>query len=190
MPHLATILELLRSYRQEEASAAAAHHTKPPPLSRLMKMEAEDDHGSSGSSEDVVIKIIRVVANMSISNEVGQQVAAIPEVYDNLTDILATRTISENEELILSTLATLNNLTYYPVESESKAEQDLAVYSRVEDFIACPNTEAQIEASRVLGNLTRSQTVRDQLAARPAWPAIVRQPSFNIIYSFFIITAP
>ena len=96
-----------------------------------MKMEAEEDHGSSGNSEDVVIKIIRVIANMSINSEVGSQVAAMPEIYDNLTDILATRTIQDNEELVLSTLATMNNLTYYPVETEEKVAQDINVFSMI-----------------------------------------------------------
>jgi hypothetical protein len=46
--------------------------------------------------QDVVIKIIRVFANMSINVEVGQRVASMPEVYSHLTDILATRNIQVN----------------------------------------------------------------------------------------------
>ena len=165
--HMECLLELLTSYRRKEARPASRE------VSMAMKMEAEDDHGSSGNSEDVVIKIIRVVANMSINSEVGQQVAAMPEVYDNLTDILATRTIQDNEELILSTLATLNNLTYYPVETSDKQALDINVFTMINEYIDCPNLEAQIESSRVLGNLTRSPGVRDQLASADSWPAIV-----------------
>ena len=135
---------------------------------------SKDDHGSSGNSEDVVIKIIRVIANMSINGDVGQQVAAMPEVYDNLTDILATRSITDNEELILSSLATLNNLTYYHVESAHKDELDSSIFKRVERYIDCDNIEAQIESSRVLGNLTRSKAIRDQLSVQSTWPAIVK----------------
>jgi len=162
-----TLMDLLQSYRKKEARPASRE------VSMAMKMESEDDHGSSGNSEDVVIKIIRVVANMSINGEVGQQVASMPEVYENLTDILATRTINENEELILSTLATLNNLTYYPVEIANKDDQDVNVFKRIESYIDCLNIEAQIESSRVLGNLTRSKVIRDQLAIQPTWNAIV-----------------
>ena len=111
---------------------------------------------------------------MSINGEVGQKVAAMTEVYDNLTDILATRSISENEELVLSSLATLNNLTYYHIESSRKEEQDVCIYKRIEDFIDCDNIEAQIESSRVLGNLTRSRCIRDQLVTSETWPNIVR----------------
>ena len=168
--NLDTILELLQSYRAREARPA----TTTTSLSTVMKMESEDDHGSSGNSEDVVIKIIRVIANMSINGDVGNKVAAMSEVYDNLTDILATRTITDNEELVLSSLATLNNLTYYHVESSKKDEQDIAIYNRIENFIVCPNIEAQIESSRVLGNLTRSRCIRDQLASGLTWPAIVK----------------
>ena len=162
-----TILDLLQSYRARDARPHTSRQ------SMVMKMESEDDHGSSGNSEDVVIKIIRVIANMSINGEVGQQVASMPEVYDNLTDILATRSISENEELILSTLATLNNLTYYPVDKENKDQQDVAVYKRIQTYIDCSNIEAQIESSRVLGNLTRSKVIRDQLSADHTWRDIV-----------------
>ena len=163
-----TILELLQSYRARDARPNTSN------LSMVMKMESEDDHGSSGNSEDVVIKIIRVIANMSINGDVGHQVAAMPEVYDNLTDILATRSIIENEELILSSLATLNNLTYYHVESSKKDEQDISIFKRIEGYIDCSNLEAQIESSRVLGNLTRSKLIRDKLVCEGTWPAIVR----------------
>ena len=166
--HMECLLELLQSYRRREARPASRE------VSVAMKMEAEDDHGSSGNSEDVVIKIIRVVANMSINSEVGQQVAGMPEVYDHLTDILATRSMEESEELILSTLATLNNLTYYPVEVEDKQAQDINVFTMIQGFINCSNLEAQIESSRVLGNLTRSPAVRSQLAAASSWPALVK----------------
>ena len=165
--HMECLLELLNSYRRKESRPASRE------ISIAMKMEAEEDHGSSGNSEDVVIKIIRVIANMSINSEVGSQVAAMPEIYDNLTDILATRTIQENEELILSTLATLNNLTYYPVESEEKVAQDVNVFSMIKGYIDCDNLEAQIESSRVLGNLTRSPAVRDTLSSASCWSAIV-----------------
>ena len=132
-------------------------------VSVAMKLESEDDHGSSGNFEDVVIKIIRVFANMSINPEVGNKVAGMGRVYDHLTDILSNGDIEENEELILSTLATLNNLTYYPVDTGNKENQDSYIYSKVEPYISCRNLEAQIEASRVLGNLTRSKHIRDQV---------------------------
>ena len=169
LSNMDTILELLQSYRAREARPGTSTN-----LSMVMKMESEDDHGSSGNSEDVVIKIIRVIANMSINGVVGQQVAAMPEVYDNLTDILATRSITDNEELILSSLATLNNLTYYHVDSAHKEEQDASIFKRVERYVDCENIEAQIESSRVLGNLTRSKAIRDQLAGHYTWPAIVK----------------
>ena len=111
-----TLLDLLQSYKRKDVGPKSE-------ISVTMKMESEDDHGSSGNAEDVVIKIIRVFANMSINAEVGHQVASMPEVYTHLTDILATRNIVENEELILSTLATLNNLTYYPVDLGTKETQ-------------------------------------------------------------------
>ena len=169
LSNMDTILELLQAYRAREARPGTSTN-----LSMVMKMESEDDHGSSGNSEDVVIKIIRVIANMSINGAVGEQVAAMPEVYDNLTDILATRSITDNEELILSSLATLNNLTYYHVDSDHKQEQDSSIFKRVERFVDCENIEAQIESSRVLGNLTRSKAIRDQLAGQYTWSAIVK----------------
>ena len=167
--NMSTMLELLQSYRARDARPNTSNN-----LSLVMKMESEDDHGSSGNSEDVVIKIIRVIANMSINGEVGQQVAAMSEVYDNLTDILATRTIEDNEELVLSSLATLNNLTYYHVDTDKKDDQDLSIFKRIESYIDCSNIEAQIESSRVLGNLTRSKLIRDQLCEQDTWTSVLR----------------
>ena len=164
-----TLLDLLHSYRQRDARPS----TTSAQVSMAMKIESEDDHGSSGNSEDVVIKIIRVVANMSINSEVGERVASMPEVYNHLTDILATRSIDESEELVLSTLATLNNLTYYPVEMEKKDNHDVMVFDRIQDYIDCDNIEAQIEASRVLGNLTRYKIIRDRLSDSGTWQKLV-----------------
>ena len=152
------LLDLLHTYKNKNVGPVRSTE-----VSVAMKMESEDDHGSSGNFEDVVIKIIRVFANMSINPEVGNKVASMPRVYDHLTDILANGDIKENEELILSTLATLNNLTYYPVDMGNKDTQDIHIYTRIEPFISCRNLEAQIEASRVLGNLTRSKHIRDQV---------------------------
>ena len=161
-----TLLDLLHSYKKKDVGPKAE-------ISIASKLESEDDHGSSGNAEDVVIKIIRVFANMSINPKVGQQVASMPEVYNHLTDILATRNIIENEELILSTLATLNNLTYYPVDIGSKDTQDSSIYNKIERYIDCANIEAQIESSRVLGNLTRSKNIRDQVAKSDTWNVVL-----------------
>ena len=150
------LLDLLHTYKNKNVGPRSE-------VSVAMKLESEDDHGSSGNFEDVVIKIIRVFANMSINPEVGNKVASMSRVYDHLTDILSNGDIHENEELILSTLATLNNLTYYPVDTGNKDGQDSYIYTRVEPYISCGNLEAQIEASRVLGNLTRSTHIRDQV---------------------------
>ena len=68
---------------------------------------------------------------------------------------------STSLDLFLSTLATLNNLTYYPADTENKDQQDLAIFKRIQTYIDCSNIEAQIESSRVLGNLTRSRVIRD-----------------------------
>ena len=45
-----------------------------------MKMKVEDDHVPSRNFKDALIKIIRVVVDVYIKDEVGQQVESMPEV--------------------------------------------------------------------------------------------------------------
>ena len=63
----------------------------------------------------------------------------------------------EHENLLLPALATLNNLSYYPITSQ------VEVYSRLRGLLLVPDQNVAAEAARVIGNLSRRREVRDCL---------------------------
>lgn len=63
----------------------------------------------------MLFQIIRVIANMVINPEVGK---AVNENYgvqliDEFIKVLISNPFKKNDELVLSVLSTLNNLSYY-----------------------------------------------------------------------------
>ncbi|CAH2005835.1 unnamed protein product [Acanthoscelides obtectus] len=78
-------------------------------------LKAESDNEFNSNPEDVMIKIIRVIANMVINPEIGK---ALNDQYGNkiieeILKVLISNPFKKNEELVLSILSTLNNLSYY-----------------------------------------------------------------------------
>ena len=81
------------------------------------------DFGSSGTVEDTAIKIIRVFANVSINPEAGTSLALCEKIVDTLLDIcklplrhsVDSSNRSKYDNILLPTLATLNNLSFYPL---------------------------------------------------------------------------
>ncbi|KAJ4439022.1 hypothetical protein ANN_14978 [Periplaneta americana] len=110
--------------------------------------EISSDAGSSGSVEDVIVKIIRIFANMSINPMVGSSLTCSSPVFysnnvqqieieisniapattesskdggqflDILLTVLRRKSVVESEELVHSVLSTLNNLSYYPTSND------------------------------------------------------------------------
>ena len=101
------------------------------------KDEDNIDFGSSGTVEDTAIKIIRVFANVSINPEAGSCLALCENIIDTLLGIckLAHRTSrgasnrSNYDNVLLPTLATLNNLSFYPLVHQKET------YSTLKHFL-------------------------------------------------------
>ncbi|XP_073833289.1 armadillo repeat-containing protein 2 [Musca autumnalis] len=137
-------------------------------------------HNSLGDTVlDVLIKMIRVVANMSVDSEVGLGLGDTRSLGAILLDILKTtqqlksiKMKQELQELCHATLGALHNLCFYQDQisttpsmvQESKgslrsilpdlATQLSAVLKNSQDEMS------QVEAARVLGNLTRNEKAR------------------------------
>jgi hypothetical protein len=81
--------------------------------------------------EDVLVKLIRLIANLSITEAVGPEIAKIEELtvlyellrifQDNLSELTMTetKTIQNNEELVLNVIGAITNLSYYSNESNN-----------------------------------------------------------------------
>ena len=100
------------------------------------KEEDNVDFGSSGTVEDTAIKIIRVFANVSINPEAGTSLALCENIVDTLLDICqlplknsaVTSDLSKYDNILLPTLATLNNLSFYPLVHQKETYKILKCF--------------------------------------------------------------
>ncbi|XP_059471767.1 armadillo repeat-containing protein 2 [Neocloeon triangulifer] len=135
-------------------------------LSVLERCYQEDQRGAASAlhaTEDVLVKVLRVVANASLSETVGPGLADSPEVLSAIHGVLTNQAASE--ELLLGALLTLNNLSFYPSAVESQlAEQQLVFAEDLLPLLAKDVPEpVTVEALRVFGNLSRWKDTRSFL---------------------------
>lgn len=119
---------------------------------------------------DVLIKLIRVIANMSVNSEVGYGLSMRhPLGVVLLNVLLQAKEIRTDEalELTLAALAALHNLSYYQNAFDIRDTHQGSIIERVRDIslallqiLSNGPQHAKSEAARVLGNLTRNSTVR------------------------------
>ncbi|EDO32819.1 predicted protein, partial [Nematostella vectensis] len=118
----------------------------------------------SENIEDVLVKVIRVIANLSIHYEVGQAIADSQQCISVLLDILNVKQVEDSEELVLNTVATLNNLSFYNNGTSLITQRKLQITQSLMSMLLPENMDAMVEACRVFGNLSRDRDVRMLLA--------------------------
>ena len=114
----------------------------------------------AGDSLDAVVKLIRLVAHLSICPEVGARMATAPEVGCLLKLLESFTMEGAHEELLLNTVSAITNLTYYVVDGSTLLEQPARLAGLLVDVLAMPNEEGVVEACRALGNLSRLPDAR------------------------------
>ena len=104
--------------------------------------------------EDTAIKIIRVFANISINPEAGTIVALNEDIVSILVYICRMPGVGDRA-ILLPTLATLNNLSFYPLVHQVETYQSLKKFLKMQDSVA-----VCAETARVFGNLSRRPEIR------------------------------
>ncbi|XP_071819134.1 armadillo repeat-containing protein 2-like isoform X2 [Apostichopus japonicus] len=153
-----TLLSTFRSYL-----ASDLKHSKVHP-----KQEAEKDKKSTvdKKSQDVLIKLIRVIANLSINHDIGALIASNETCVDLLLQVLECHSVTESDELVINTIITVNNLSYYTVISSAIEERHLTIARLLLRLLVNDNMDGMVEAARVFGNLSRTQSIRDFLTSK------------------------
>ncbi|XP_061785729.2 armadillo repeat-containing protein 2 [Nerophis lumbriciformis] len=116
---------------------------------------------SARDGEDVLVKLVRVLANMCIHPDVGAALASNTTCIQLLMETLELRSVQESEELIVNVAATINNLTCYHKDSSALKRSQLAIAELMLKLMLSSNMDAMLEATRVYGNLSQSKDVRD-----------------------------
>ncbi|CAH0557514.1 unnamed protein product [Brassicogethes aeneus] len=156
---------------QEENSMASLINIWKIYLERTLKncsIKLDNIDENLPNTEDVMIKTIRVIANLVINPDIGKQVnekfgnALIEETLK----ALISNPFKQNEELVLSVLSTLNNLSYY-YTSESEVDifhiKQVDIIDGITEYTKSRNKECVVETMRILGNLSRSNISRSYI---------------------------
>lgn len=132
---------------------------------------------------DVIVKLVRVVANMGVNSEVGNGLvrrtglgSILLSLIQTVTGILVNKDDIDVEELLLATLGALHNLSFYQDLTQSDDGSMNKINGTVNERIAdlssalvmilkCGTVAAQAEAARVLGNMTRSLISREAVCS-------------------------
>eukprot|EP00066_Takifugu_rubripes_P021291 XP_011610557.1 PREDICTED: armadillo repeat-containing protein 2 [Takifugu rubripes] len=144
------LLQLYDRYQRRGGAAARA---------------AEDD--------DVLVKLLRVLANMCIHPAVGPALAASEACVELLLETLALRSVRESEELVVNAAATINNLSFYQAEGFALDRSRLAVAKLMMELLLSASMDAVLEATRVFGNLSQSKDVRSVIMQHKAHRFVV-----------------
>lgn len=113
--------------------------------------------------EGVLVKLVRLAANVAISRSVGIEVSASSAIVDPLLDILGCKRMAESEELVLNSMAATTNLLFYDEPTNllfSNENKELLCRLLRPLLLESYNVEALMEAARALGNLSRHQDAR------------------------------
>ncbi|XP_063368797.1 armadillo repeat-containing protein 2 [Cydia amplana] len=167
------LLTILESYTKRNND----HEVRDSDSDPDMHLVGTDMGGSDGSNEDVLIKTVRVVANLCLTERAGRGLCAAHaertvrallgclelaekphEPMDNQSE---EGTMDRREELATAALATLNNVTFYretPAPPDPLAEPlDDICKATCRWLGGGGGANAACEAVRALGNLSRSQ---------------------------------
>ncbi|KUF91936.1 hypothetical protein AM588_10004465 [Phytophthora nicotianae] len=147
---------------------------------------------------EVLIKLVRVVANLAINADVGAQLNG----YEALTPLLDILEVSQrvgDEELMLNTVSCITNVSYYSTAtaSDSKGSAQSNDYCFIESsrvvitqllarILLDRNEEAVVEAARAYGNLSRFKDVleyMDDLKVLECLVVLLNHSNREVVYT-------
>lgn len=142
--------QLLRRYWQKDRQLA------------LLELDAGKASGAQ-EVQEVLVKLVRLLANISISPSAGAVLAASSAVVDPLLDMLGAKRIGDSEELVLNVVSAVTNLLFYDVPSnlfilEDNKQLLCRLFRPL--LLESYNDEALQETARALGNLSRHDDAR------------------------------
>lgn len=147
---------LLRTHASGTAGPGGAAIAPPP---------GEEGAQAAGepTREDVVVKLLRVVANLGMHKDVGKHASGSPDLAQILLTILSRYTMETAEEVVLNAVAALTNLSFYDHPENVILERGTEFLPYMTGVLLSRNTEAVVETARAFGNLSRRESTRVQM---------------------------
>ncbi|KAK9811797.1 hypothetical protein WJX72_010263 [[Myrmecia] bisecta] len=131
----------------------------------MRKYTAQFAKGSS-QAQEVLIKVIRLVANLAIHPDLGPHLASEEAVAEGLMGSLAIGDCEseDDEELVLNAVSAVTNLAFYGSPSNKVTHLPAAdLVHCIAPLLLSDNEEAVSEAARALSNLCREPQVPPHL---------------------------
>ncbi|KAM8832656.1 armadillo repeat-containing protein 2 isoform 2-T3 [Spinachia spinachia] len=151
-----SLLQLYDTYQRRDDSPHAQPRKGPPSHS-----EPRAPPGKVQQDEDVLVKLVRVLANTCIHPAAGPALASNTTCIQLLMETLELRCVQESEELMVNVAATINNLSFYQEDSSVLRHYQLTMAKLMLKLVLGSSMDAMLEATRVYGNLSQSKNVRD-----------------------------
>lgn len=116
-----------------------------------------------------------MVINPEVGKAVNQNYGI--QLINEFLKVVISNPFKKNEELVLSILSTLNNLSYYYYTNDLNQDlfniKQIDILEAVVEYCQSDNKECVVETMRILGNLSRSTTSRNY---------IVDSDIFNVLF--------
>ncbi|XP_063007051.1 armadillo repeat-containing protein 2 isoform X2 [Melospiza melodia melodia] len=158
-----TLTSLFQTYYELDLNAPTWHHDR--------KGKSQPKYPSE--AEDVLIKLIRVLANLSIHPRVGAALAAAHPLVGLLVTVLEYKSVDDCEELVINAATAINNLSYYQVENSAVQEKQLHIAEMLLKLLMRDNMDAVVEAVRVFGNLSQHHEIRDFIMQKKIYKFVI-----------------
>ncbi|XP_077158671.1 armadillo repeat-containing protein 2 isoform X2 [Paroedura picta] len=124
-------------------------------------------------AEDVLIKLVRVIANLSIHPSVGASLATNHQIVGLLIKVLEYKSVDKCEELVINTTATINNLSYYQVKNSVILEKKCYIAELLIKLLMSNNMDGILEAVRVFGNLSQYDEICDFIVQKNVYKFMI-----------------
>uniref|UniRef100_A0A8C3KCH9 Armadillo repeat containing 2 n=1 Tax=Calidris pygmaea TaxID=425635 RepID=A0A8C3KCH9_9CHAR len=148
-----TLISLFQTYHELDLNAQKWYHER--------GREEKNHPKHPSEAEDVLIKLIRVLANLSIHPSVGPALAAAHRIVELLITVLEYKSIDDCEELVINAATTINNLSYYKMKSSAVQDKKLHIAEMLLKLLMSDNMDGVVEAVRVFGNLSQYHEICD-----------------------------
>ncbi|KAM6084079.1 armadillo repeat-containing protein 2 isoform 4-T5 [Theristicus caerulescens] len=160
-----TLISLFQTYHELDLNAQKWYHER--------GGEGKNHPKHPSEAEDVLIKLIRVLANLSIHPSVGAALAAAHRVVELLVAVLEYKSVDDCEELIINAATTINNLSYYKVKSSAVQDRKLHIAEMLLKLLMSNNMDGIVEAVRVFGNLSQYHEICDFIIQKKIYKFVI-----------------
>ncbi|NXQ88684.1 ARMC2 protein, partial [Nyctibius grandis] len=160
-----TLISLFQTYHELDLNAQKWYHER--------GGEGKDHPKHPSEAEDVLIKLIRVLANLSVHPSVGAALAAAHHVVELLVTVLEYKSVDDCEELVINTAITINNLSYYKVKGSAVQDKKLHIAEMLLKLLMSNNMDGVVEAIRVFGNLSQYHEIRDFIVQKKIYKFMI-----------------